>query len=258
MSTETEVESTETTPAADKTAEQLALFTKATEESSRKADARQAELLAELRAQNQKIAEAAQVKIQPEKIYTEDELQELVDANRLKPAVMARYLARVEAQAAAKAVRAEIEAELKGVVSNKTINDKIEKYADAIPALRDQSSDEFKEFAAAYKELVAEGKPETVATELDALRAIYGRDPSKHSKSEVREKTSERRTQETTGSRGSKAASDGKTSSGIPKFLPPTVAAHYERMIEKGVYKSTKDPAFVAEMKIYERKLANK
>jgi hypothetical protein len=45
MNTETEVESTETTTPADKTAEQLALFTKATEESSRRADARQAELL---------------------------------------------------------------------------------------------------------------------------------------------------------------------------------------------------------------------
>ncbi len=253
MSTETETESVETT--VDKTAAQGELFAKALEESSRKADERQAALVEELRAQNKAIQAATAVKPSADKVFNDDELQALYDEKRITLTQMNSYIAKREAQAAAAATKEEIAAQLQDAVGANAINAKIAKYADAIPALNDRNSDDFKEFASVYNELVSEGKPKSVATELDALRAIYGRDPSKHAKNTVTEKTSERRTQETTGSRSSKSTSgNGKSSKGVPTWLPDNIRAHYEVQLEKGRYKGPNDPNFIAEMKIAERK----
>jgi hypothetical protein len=249
--TETE-ESTETTT--EKTPSQADLFSRALEESSRKADARQAELLAEVRAER-KAAEAKTVSASnPERIYTADEVQAMVDAQKISQAAAIDYLTEVKSQKAAKASEERLQAQLKEAVAHNAYNVKINAYADAIPELRDQSSEAFKTVKKIYDDLLAEGEEATPKTELRAIQIEYGRDPAKHRKTEVVERTSERRTQESAGSRGSKSSATGVSSSGVPKWLPPGIAAHYEKQIEKGRYKGAKDPNFIAEMKIAEKK----
>lgn len=251
MSTETE-ESTETTT--EKTPSQADLFSRALEENSRKADARQAELLSELRSERR----AAEVKppsaTNPERVYTADEVQAMVDAGKLTQAAAIDYLTEVKSQKAARASEERLKTHLQEAVAHNAYNAKINAYADAIPALRDQASEEFKAVKKIYDELIAEGEEPNAKTELRAVQIEYGRDPSKHRKTEVVERTSERRTQESAGSRGSKSSATGVSSSGVPKWLPANVAAHYEKQIEKGRYKGAKDPNFIAEMKIAEKK----
>lgn len=123
----------------------------------------------------------------------------------------------------------------------------IAEYKKAIPALSLRGSPEFNEVAQRYLTLVQEeGYPQTTATELQALREVYGRDPSKRQETEVRERTKERAT------RGAETSSPGPARTPAPRRArassepDPDLSAEHrsyvERMIQIGQYRGWDDP----------------
>lgn len=152
--------------------------------------------------------------------------------------------ARAEARREAQAALAEAG---RGAANQRVLN-AIAEYKKAIPALGVRGSPEFNEVANVYLTLVREeGYAETTATELQALREVYGRDPSKkREETEVRDRTKERAT------RGAETSSPGIARTPAPRRsrgsgeadpdLPSEHKQYVQRMINIGQYRGWDDP----------------
>lgn len=229
------------------------LFSEQQAERDRKADERQAQLIEELR--RLRTAQATpKEEPKPERIYSPEELEKLVEAGQLTQAQMVDYLTRVRTDAAVKEAEKRITEEQRAAQRNAIVAEKVRTYRAAIPELSDKSSAEFKEAAEAYEELVKEGEPENLATELAALRAVFGRDPHKRrGKPEVRETTGERQSSvEAAGSTSGRRSErrEAPSSGGLPGWVPAANREFYEKGFKNGLYKGPKDPNLLKELEI--------
>lgn len=104
----------------------------------------------------------------------------------------------------------------------------IGKYKAAMPDLGDQSSEGFRAVSAEFREMVAMGSPATLATELAALKAVFG-PAAKLAKAGKREAESHEDTGSGSGEPGKAEVRDGK-----PKGLTAREKAYYEKLVGPG------------------------
>lgn len=185
------------------------------------------------------------IRVTEEQVAAAIERQEITQAQGMQ--ILSRQIredARAEARQATQFALAEVGARAtEGQVSNL-----IGQYKEHVPGLGRRGSPEWNETAARFHALVREGYPSTIATELQALRELYGRDPSKAGGGEsaaVRERTKERAT------RGAETSSPSSSRTGTPRArrasepdadLSAEHRSYVERMIQIGQYKGWDDP----------------
>lgn len=130
-------------------------------------------------------------------------------------------------------------------VDAKSINDRldaeIDEYAGLKPDIRKNGSPDRDRVAEEFKYLVQNGSPETKATELAALRAVFG--PLSRLKAAAAAGEGRRETHKE-GSGGAGSEEPGTRTDGAPKGLTARQRDHYQKSIDKGLYR---DWAAVAE-----------
>ena len=197
---------------------------------------------------------------------TEDQVMALVEDKKITMAQGMAYLRKLAAEDARMEARRETAAALAEVGQAATaqqVVSAIAEYKKAVPALAQRHSNEWNEVAQRYQQLVGEGYPATVQTELQALRELYGRDPSKpRDQQPVRDRTKERamRGAETPSGSSSRGAPSrrGRASSEPDPELGADHRTYVDHMISIGQFKGWDDPKaqkYVARAKsIAERK----
>lgn len=177
----------------------------------------------------------------PEKVWTTSELQALVDKGDINQAQMFEQIRKQDQKLVDEKIRKEREAS----DADQRVNAKIQEYVAVVSDLRDRDSDSYKRVQARYDDLVKEGDPPTLRTQLNALRMEFGADPRKLTES--RERTKERKvTRETTGGGSGSSAKVEEWSDG-PGWLGD-LRPHYERAIAHGRYKGWEDPQLKKEL----------
>lgn len=228
---------------------QLELFAEKTDKIAEKLDAT-VQSVAALAAQ---VADrpAPQVTVapqaQPQQRLTEEQVMALVEDKKISLAVGMSYLNRLAREDAKAEARRETQEQLRGVGQQAVqadVSNKIAAYKQVIPALNQRGSPEWNEVAQRFAQLVGEGYDQTLATELIALREVYGRDPSKHT--EVRERTRESAREAevpSSSSRGSQPSGRRSSKSGeSDPDLPSEARDYIRRMINIRQYKGWDDP----------------
>lgn len=109
--------------------------------------------------------------------YTEEEIREMMSDGRVDAPTGRAYIeelrARKEKQAEDKIIN-RVREEFKREQSVQTAAQQLEAYQKAIPALADQTSDEFETVKNEYLELIQLGQPENEMTQLLAVKAAFG------------------------------------------------------------------------------------
>lgn len=127
----------------------------------------------------------------------------------------------------------------------KRVSSEISRYKAVVPDVTDTASETRQKVAAEFQYLVSIGQPKTVETELAALRSVLGPVDRLEKRDVTREK---RPTHQEGNGGGGRPPRDGGNPNG-PANLPPRYKAHYERMIEKGMYSGWDDKRLQAELK---------
>lgn len=187
---------------------------------------------------------------QPVARLTEDQLMAAVEAKQITMAQAMAYQRRLATEDAAVTAQRTTQAALAELGSRAVehgVVARIAEYKKAIPALAQKHSPEWNAAATRWSQLVAEGYPETIQTELTALREIYGRDPAKAAeREEPRERTKERLTRgQETRSSASARSEPGRSRRSANEPDPDLPADHktyVEHMIRIGQYKGWDDP----------------
>jgi len=185
----------------------------------------------------------------PEKRLTEEQVMALVENKQISLAQGMAYLRRLaaeDARAEAQRTTAAALAELGTRAQQQQTAQMIAEYKQAIPELGQKHSAEWTAVLQRYTKLVGEGYPETLQTELTALRELYGREPAKRRDEEPRERTKERATRgaETPSSSASRAQTPSRRAKGAEADpdLPADHRTYVEHMIRIGQYKGWDDP----------------
>lgn len=126
------------------------------------------------------------------------------------------------------------------------VSSEISRYKAAVPDVTDPASDTRRKVAEEFQYLVSIGQPRTVETELAALRSVLGPVDRLEKRDVTREK---RPTHQEGNGGGGRPPRDGGNPNGPPANLPPRYKAHYERMIEKGMYSGWDDKRLQSELK---------
>ena len=207
--------------------------------------------LAERVAQPAAQPQAAQPQ-QPIRV-TEEQVDAAIERGDITRAQGFAILARQNREDAKAEARRETQAQLAELGTQaqaQQVASLIESYKEHVPGLSRRGSEEWNEAASRFRQLVNEGYPRTLATELQALRELYGRDPSKAAEREsapVRERTKERATrgQETTSSSSARSPTPRRRAGEPDPDLSTDHRNYVERMIQIGQYKSWDDPRAV-------------
>lgn len=183
---------------------------------------------------------------------TEEQVAAAIERGEITQAQGLQILARQTREDARAEARREVQATLAEAstqVATHQVASLIESYKAQVPALGRRGSEEWNEAAARFSELVRVGYPRTLATELQALREIYGPDPSRagESREPVRERTKERATRgaETTSAASARAPSPRRRAGEPDPDLSADHRGYIERMIQIGQYKGWDDPRAV-------------
>jgi hypothetical protein len=180
---------------------------------------------------------------------SEEQVEQLIAAEKITRAQGMAYLlklaredARTEARREAQAALGEVGAQ----VGQQQVLAKIAEYKRAVPSLDRKGSPEWNEVAAVYRDLVAEGNPDALATELQALRLVHGRDPGKIG-GDVRDRTKERATRgtETSAPAARTAAPRRRGSAENDPDLSSDHRTYVDHMIRIGQFKGWDDPKAV-------------
>jgi hypothetical protein len=184
------------------------------------------------------------------KNYTRSHLRELVNAGTITEDQMDEQLeiqlresitANAEAQTDAKLQKATIQGKVLG---------QIDSYMERNPKLKDKSSPVYQRVKKAFDELVELGDDAgSMTTELKALKIALGPNAL------MQGKRKEPDTFEDTGGSGSAERSD-ESDSGWAKGLNAGQRDYYKTMLTKGLFKSSDDPNFKAEIEIARKKAA--
>lgn len=207
--------------------------------------------IAERVAQQQPAPAAPQAQ-QPVRV-SEEQVAAAVERGEITQAQGLQILSRQYREDAKSEARREVQATLVEAgthAATQHVGQLIGQYKQAVPGLAKRGSDDWNEAAQRFHELVREGYPNTIATELQALRELHGRDPSKAGSSgadPVRERTKERATrgQETTAPAARAPARTRRSSTEPDPDLSADHRTYVQRMIQIGQYKGWDDPKAV-------------
>lgn len=178
-------------------------------------------------------------KQQPAKTFTRQELRVQVNDGKITEDQMDDILA--------KQARAEITAEVRATVSAenaaKAVSDEIARYVEAFPDINVEGSGLRAKVQAEFEDLVKGGSPNSLATERAAIKIACG--PLKISAGRRREPDAHEEVGNGGNGEGGKPDTDGPF-----KGLSANQKKHYQKMIDRGIYKGAADPRLVAELKL--------
>src|SRR5262252_3872815 len=181
------------------------------------------------------------------RIFTRAELRAAVDAGKITEEQMDAQLETQMETKLEKKLRAEFEAATVETQAASQIDAQMAAYIEAHPDLLDADSDlrakvqeEFNYFTGVLKQ-----NPKAKSTELAAIRSAVGSLAPKGKRKEP-----EASGEETGGSDGGKSSGGGGGEEGWKKGLPPALKAHYQKQIDKGIYKGPDDKRLLAEVAI--------
>lgn len=174
----------------------------------------------------------------PEKTWTRSELNDQVLTGALTQdtadAILDRQVERRIVSIAQNTVQTQ--------TMTQTAQREIDRYKALIPNAAEEGTTERDLLVAEYRELVSLGQPETIATELAALKIAFGK------LSAIEAARASRQTAEFHQDTGGGDSSPGKAKGPLAK-IPARFREHYQDMIKKGQYSGEDDPDLLAELK---------
>lgn len=178
-----------------------------------------------------------------EKVWTCAELRAQVNDGTITEDQMDEMLDHQREKKFAKLVDEKVTAKVAAAQTGNKVSDQITAYVDVFPDINKAGSALRAKVEKEYQELVANESPETLATELAAikiacgpLRTGAGRKPAPDAHQDVGE--------------GGGSDNGRPETDGWAKGLSPKMKTHYEKLIGRGMYKSHSDPRLVAELKL--------
>lgn len=180
-----------------------------------------------------------------EKVFTRAELRGLVNEGKITEDAMDETLERQSKTEMLRLVDEKVAARVSTAQTATKIEDQIAAYVGVFPDINTAGSALRAKIEAEFQDLVANKSPNTLSTELAAIKIVCGKlnagtgrrpGPDAH---------------EDVGSGGT--GSERPDTTGPFKGLSTAQKKHYEKMIERGMYKSASDPRLLAEVK-YARK----
>jgi hypothetical protein len=197
--------------------------------------------------QQVKVEESKQVR------YSTAQLQEAVDAGKITQAAALEIIRLQERQDIEAQLEKKLQAKLEQSNASNRVQSKIDEYADRMPGLRRQGSEEWTKAAEAYRELIQDGHDEGLKTELAALRIAFP-DGGK-AKEAPKETTAQRqRSVESAGTSSGRTSSKKESGGKWPSFLEQHRIDYYEQAIQKGRYSGRADPMLKKELDILEKR----
>lgn len=183
---------------------------------------------------------AGQQKPKEETVYTRTQLRALVNEGKITEDQMDAQLE--------KQLRAEVEKSAQSAVMSQTqaskISAELARYTEAHPDLTDEDSDLRARVVAEFKYLVDLGdNPNSLATELKAVRAVLGASGAPKGKKKTPE------THEEAGSSG-EDVSRGTGADAWAKGLSAKQKEHYTKLVNQGVYKGFGDKTLQKEVEL--------
>lgn len=176
------------------------------------------------------------------KVYTRTELRALVTEGKITEDQMdAQLEQQLEAKLSKKVETATATTVAQTRIANE-VNQGIAAYLEAHPDLSDSDSDVRTRVQAAFNKLVLRGAPEGAATELTAMENALGTLTPKGRKRQLE-------THEETGGSGDDDRG-GSPGDGWAKGLSPAQKKHYQKQIDKGIYKGHADKGLIKEIEI--------
>jgi hypothetical protein len=180
-----------------------------------------------------------------DKNFTRAELRAQVNEGKITEDQMDEILEQQLSKSLTERITTQVRTEVEGSqVASKT-SDQIARYVDAFPDINKEGSALRAKVQAEFEELVANKSPNSLATELAAIKIACGplktgggRRPAPDSHEDV-------------GGNGDGA--EKPDNAGWAKGLAPKVKQHYEKMILKGIYKGPADPKLLKEVQLARR-----
>jgi hypothetical protein len=212
-----------------KTSQLIAAIKSATET----AEAKSAAQIQALERQVKELA-ADKAKPAPDKVVTKEELRSLVQSGDLTQAQMDDLWEKQIIKAATAAATKQVSETVAAGSINAKINEKMAEYKTLVPDGWKPGSADYGKIETAYNELVADGSPPTIATELAALRMVYGSIESLRIAKTARKGSADSHV-ETNGSGRADDDSSGDEK-GMPKGLSAAQKKHYQKGIDQGRY----------------------
>jgi colicin import membrane protein len=176
---------------------------------------------------------------------TPEQLDAMVMDGRITETQKNAELERQRTEAANRRIDEQVEARVNERDSAKAIQTEIDAYTEAMPSLKQRTSDEFKRAGVEMAKLVSEGHPDTTRTEVLALRMAFGPVAA------LKRNPGDRETHEESGggAGGDESSGGSQEPGGAPKGLDARRRAYYEKEIARGIYKGWDDPMVVRQLK---------
>jgi len=200
--------------------------------------------LAELRGRVEGMATAPRPADEPKKELTRADLKRAVADDKITEdeadALWEQQITRKAAKAGADAAKETMDS---GTLQSR-VSGEIARYKGVISDLDDKESAAYRKVAGEFKHLAGLGYDrDDLRTEVAALRAAFG--PIESLESTERPRAREGH-QETGGRGGEADGGDGRD--GYPRGFPDRMRAHYDKMIERGIYRGKDDPTLKREI----------
>lgn len=179
-----------------------------------------------------------------EKIQTRQELRAKVNAGEITEDQMDDILERQFEAKLSKKVEETVESRVSNSQTTATIDSQIQAYVGVFPDINKEGSATRAKIQAEFVELVKGGSPESISTELAAIKIVCGqlKTGSRRAAPEPHEEIG-----------GASEGNDRPDTQGWAKGLGPTQKKHYTKMVERGMYKGFTDPKLKAEIALVRR-----
>lgn len=179
---------------------------------------------------------------EPEKVFTRAQLNASVASGDItQDQADELFEAQLEKKLTAK-IKTETVSTVGAAEQSRTVQGKIDGYVDAYPDLVKEDSDLRAKVQVEFDELVSLGdSPKDVATQLKAIRAVCGPLKAKGRKAAPD-------TFDDTGGTGDNG--EKPDTAGWAKGLGATQKKHYQKLIDRGIYKGASDPKLLSELKL--------
>lgn len=211
--------------------------------SAKEALAQEREARIRLEEQVKAMQAAAKTPTQPQKVYTRAELNQMVEEGKISREQAEDYLDQVRELRLREAISKELaerDAQRERVARVKT---ELQRYKELVPEVMKAGTEEREQVTQEFNYLVSLGQPNDATTELAALRAVFGPVEKLERKKQMRGERE--RFQESGGRRDD----GGGAPKGKEPDLPSRYREHYQRLIDRGIYKGWDDEQLQKELK---------
>ena len=182
-------------------------------------------------------------KVDPVKIFTRAEVKAMMDEGKISQEQADEYFDHVTEAKIRDSLTKEIRTSEAQREKLSRVKSELDQYTALVPDVLKEGTDDRKQVAEEYKYLVSLGSAENIATELAALRSVYGPIDKLSKRKDMK---SERESFQDGAGKGTE---EKAKETGVPKGLPDRYKDYYAKMIDKGFYDGWNDPKLQKELK---------